>query len=159
MSVSVRQSLRLAAFVSAFVFCSQSLLAQGVFATLTGVVSDSTGAVIPNAKIVLTDAGSGSARDTVSDGDGYYTFASVAVGRYNLTVAAGGFKDFAATNVALGGGEKRNVNVTLTIGAADQTVSVNAENVALAVTDSGERSFSLGTKELENFTQVGSNAA
>jgi hypothetical protein len=159
MSVSVRQSLRLAAFVTAFVFCSQSSLAQGVFATLTGVVSDSTGAVIPNAKIVLTDAGSGSARDTVTDGDGYYTFASVAVGTYNLSVAAGGFKDFAASNVTLGGGEKRNVNVTLTIGAADQTVSVNAENVALAVTDSGERSFSLGTKELENFTQVGSNAA
>ena len=49
--------------------------------------------------------------------------------------------------------------MTLTIGAADQTVSVNAANVALAVTDSGERSFALSTKELENFTQVGSNAA
>jgi Carboxypeptidase regulatory-like domain len=157
--VSVRRSLRLAALVSFLAFCGQSLLAQGVFATLTGVVSDSTGAVIPNAKIVLTDAGSGSARDTVTDGAGYYTFASVAVGTYNLSVAAGGFKDFAASNVSLGGGEKRNVNVTLTIGAADQTVSVNAANIALATTDSGERSFALGTKELENFTQVGSNAA
>ncbi len=105
-------------------FAEQSLLAQGVFATLTGVVSDPTGAVVPNAKIVLTDAGSGSARDTVTDGAGYYNFASVPVGTYNLSVAAGGFKDYAASNIALGGGEKRNVNVALTIGAADQTVSV-----------------------------------
>ena len=59
----------------------------------------------------------------------------------------------------MGGGEKRNVNVALSVGTADQTVSVNAESIALATTDSGERSFALSTKELENFTQVGSNAA
>ena len=81
------------------------------------------------------------------------------MGTYNLAVGAGGFKDFTASTISLGGGEKRNVNVTLTVGTADQTVAVNAENIALATTDSGERSFSLGTKELENFTQVGSNAA
>ena len=75
-------------------------------------VSDPTGAVVPNAKIMLTDSTSGSARDTVSDGAGYYTFASVPVGTYNLAVAAGGFKDYAASNITLGGGEKRNVNVT-----------------------------------------------
>ena len=54
---------------------------------------------------------------------------------------------------------KDNVNVALSVGTADQTVSVDAQNIALATTDSGERSFALGTKELENFTQVGSNAA
>jgi hypothetical protein len=115
--------------------------------------------VVPNAKIVLTDAGSGSARDTVADGSGYFTFASVPVGTYNLTVSAGGFQDYSGTGISLGGGEKRNVNVAMTVGSASQTVSVNAQNTALAITDSGERSFSLGTKELENFTQVGSNAA
>ena len=140
-------------------FCGQPLLAQGVFATLTGVVSDPTGAVVPNAKVVLTDAGSGSARDTQTDSSGFYNFASVPVGTYNLSVTAGGFKDYAAANITLGGGENRNVNVALNVGTADQTVSVDAQNVALAVTDSGERSFSLGTKELENFVQVGSNAA
>jgi Carboxypeptidase regulatory-like domain len=158
-SVNVQRMSRIAAFVCLLAFCGQPLLAQGIFATLTGVVSDPTGAVVPNAKIVLTDALSGSARDTVADADGYYTFASVPVGTYNLAVSAGGFQDYAATNISLGGGERRNVNVALTVGSASQTVSVNAQNTALAVTDSGERSFSLGTKELENFTQVGSNAA
>ncbi len=157
--MNVRRFSRIAALCSFLVFCGQPLLAQGIFATLTGVVSDPTGAVVPNAKVVLTDAGSGSARDTQTDSSGYYSFASVPVGTYNLSVAAGGFKDYAAANITLGGGEKRNVNVALNVGAADQTVSVDAQNVALATTDSGERSFSLGTKELENFVQVGSNAA
>jgi hypothetical protein len=157
--VNVRRFSRIAALVSFLVFCGQPLLAQGVFGTLTGVVSDPTGAVVPNAKVVLTDAGSGSARDTQANSDGFFNFASVPVGTYNLSVTAGGFKDFAATNITLGGGETRNVNVGMNVGTAAETVSVDAGNTALAVTDSGERSFALSTKELENFTQVGSNAA
>jgi hypothetical protein len=157
--VNVQRMSRIAAFVCLLAFCGQPLLAQGVFGTLTGVVSDPTGAVVPNANIVLTDTLSGSARNTVADGSGYYTFASVPVGTYNLAVSAGGFQDYSATNISLGGGERRNVNVALTVGSASQTVAVNAQNISLATTDSGERSFALGTKELENFTQVGSNAA
>ena len=66
-SVSVHRLSRIAAFVAFLVFCGQTLLAQGVFGTLDGVVSDPTGAVVPNAKVILTDAGSGSAHDTVTD--------------------------------------------------------------------------------------------
>jgi hypothetical protein len=133
--------------------------AQSIFATLTGVVTDPAGAVVPNAKIVLKDAASGSARDTLSNGGGYYTFASVPVSTYNLTVEAAGFRKFEAKGINLGGGEERNVNVALEIGTAGETVEVAAENIAIAVTDSGEKSFALATQELENFTQVGSNAA
>ncbi len=157
--MNVHRVLRIAAFVCLLAFCGRLLVAQGVFATLDGVLTDPTGAVVPNAKITLTDAVSGSARDSVTDSAGFYNFVSVPVGTYNLSVAAPGFKDYAATGIALGGGEHKSVNVTLTVGTADQTVSVNAENIALATTDSGERSFALSTKELENFTQVGSNAA
>jgi len=59
----------------------------------------------------------------------------------------------------MGGGERRNINVALSVGAATEVISVDAENLAIAITDSGEKSFTLGQKELENFTQVGSNAA
>ena len=133
--------------------------AQGIFATLTGVVSDSSGSVVPNARIVLKDAVSGSSRETQSNGEGYYTFASVPVGSYNLTVQAAGFREYKASGISLGGGERRNDNVQLQIGAASEEVEVNAQNIDIAVTDSGEKSFSLETKELQNFVQVGSNAA
>ena len=152
-------------YVCAAVFVCSLLLgecpafAQSIFATLTGVVSDPQGAVVPNAKIVLRDASSGSTRDTVTNGEGYYTFASVPVGSYNLTVDAAGFRKYEAKGVSLGGGEQRSVNVALAVGAAGETVQVDAVNSTVAVTDSGEKSFALETKELQNFTQVGSNAA
>ena len=59
------------------------LQAQSLFATLTGVVSDPSGAVVPNATVKLVNEQSGSTRDTVTNTVGYYSFASVAVG--NLT--------------------------------------------------------------------------
>ena len=157
--MNVRKLSRIAALATFLVFCGQTLLGQGVFATLDGEVSDPTGAVVPNVKVVLTDAGSGSVRETTTDNAGFYSFVSVPVGTYNLAVSTAGFEDYKASNISLGGGEHRSTNVKLTVGSSSQTVSVDAQNSAVAVTDSGERSFSLGSKELENFTQVGSNAA
>ena len=150
-----------------FLFCScvallllvtgVSLQAQGIFATLTGVVSDPSGSVVANAKIVLRDAVSGSARDTVTNGEGYYTFASVPVGTYTLTAEAPGFQAYKADHIRLG--EKRNVNISLAGGATTATVEVNAQELALVTTDSGEKSFTLESKDLQNLTQVGSDAA
>jgi hypothetical protein len=81
------------------------------------------------------------------------------VGSYNLSIEAQGFQAYKISDIRLGGGEQRNVNVPLKVGAAAQQVEVNAESIAIATTDSGEKSFTLETKELQNFTQVGSNAA
>lgn len=146
--------------VSSLILVNQvPLHSQGIFATLTGVVSDPSGSVVANAKIVLRDAVSGSARDTVTNAEGYYTFASVPVGTYTLTAEAPGFQAYKADDIRLGGGEKRNVNISLTVGATTATVEVNAQELALATVDSGEKSFSLESKELQNFVQVGSNAA
>ncbi|HTQ95392.1 MAG TPA: carboxypeptidase-like regulatory domain-containing protein, partial [Candidatus Acidoferrum sp.] len=124
-------------------FASGSLVGQGIFATLTGVVSDSSGAVVADAKITLTDSTSGSARETVSNGDGYFAFASVPVGSYSLTVEAKGFEKYKADDIRLGGGERRNVNAQLAVGATNQVVEVNAQDTAIATTDSGEKSFAL----------------
>ena len=88
-----------------------------------------------------------------------FTFASMPVGTYTLTVEATGFQSYKADGISLGGGEKRNVNVSLAVGATSQTVEVNAEDTAIVTTDSGEKSFTLETKELQNFVQVGANAA
>jgi Carboxypeptidase regulatory-like domain len=136
-----------------------SLRAQGIFATLTGTVTDPSGSVVADAKVVLKDAVSGSARDTVTNGEGYFSFASVPVGTYTLTVEAAGFQLYKADDIRLGGGEKRNVNVSLAVGASTQSIVVSAEDTAIATTDSGEKSFTLEAKELQNFVQVGSNAA
>ena len=90
---------------------------------------------------------------------GYYTFASVPVGTYELTVTMAGFETSKESGIALGGGEKRNVNVGLKIGSATETVMVSGTADLLTTVDSGEKSSTLSVKQLENFVQVGSNAA
>ncbi len=69
-----------------------NLAAQGIYATLTGLVTDPSQAVVVNGKVTLRDMQSGSQRDTVTNTDGYFTFASVPVGTYELTIEATGFR-------------------------------------------------------------------
>ena len=153
------KTMKLAVMVFLLALLGANAWGQAIFATLTGVVSDPSGSVIANANVTLTDAQSGSARNTVTNGEGYFTFASVPVGTYGLRVEAEGFQGYKADSIVLGGGERRNVNVALTVGATSQTVEVNAEEFSVATQDSGEKSFTLASKELQNFIQVGSNAA
>ena len=136
-----------------------NLSAQGIYATLTGVVSDPSQAVVAKAKAVLKDAQSGSQRETVTNNEGYFTFASVPVGTYDLTVEAKGFTSSKVTGISLGGGEKRNVDMSLKVGTTSETVEITGTADQLAPVDSGEKSSTLTTKELQNYVQTGSNAA
>ncbi|MBV9223385.1 MAG: carboxypeptidase regulatory-like domain-containing protein, partial [Acidobacteriaceae bacterium] len=147
-------------FALALVFIvSTAVWAQAIFATLTGIVSDASGAVVANAQITLRNAESGDERTTVTGSEGYYTFASVPVGTYNLTITAPGFQSFKANGIALGGGEKRNVNASLQLGSTNQTIEVTGAADVITPVDSGEKSNILTTKQLQNYIQVGSNAA
>jgi len=136
-----------------------NLAAQGIYGTLTGVVSDQSQAVVAKAKVILKDAQSGSLRESQTNNEGYFTFASVPVGNYELTVEAKGFTSAKMPGISLGGGEKRNVDIALTVGTTTETVEVAASADLLAPVDSGEKSSKLTTKELQNFVQTGSNAA
>src|SRR5437764_2981455 len=118
--------VKLLCFVSLVALLTVTLWAQGIFATLTGVVTDPSESVVPNAKVTLRDVGSGSVRESTTNGEGYYTFASVPVGTYSLTVEAQGFKSHKEDAIGLGGGERRNVNVTMAVGGGGETVEVTA---------------------------------
>ncbi|MGE5645315.1 MAG: carboxypeptidase regulatory-like domain-containing protein [Acidobacteriota bacterium] len=146
---------------AAFFLTAANLPAQSIYGTLTGVVSDPSGAVIQGATVKLTSEASGSLRETKTNTDGYFTFASVAVGdyTYTLSVEQSGFQTYKASGISLTGGEKRNMNVTMTVGAPTQTVEVTGVAETLMPTDSGEKSSTLTTKEIENYVIVSSNAA
>jgi hypothetical protein len=140
---------------------ASSLPAQQISATLTGIVSDPSNAVVPQAQIKLRNESSGSERVTITNNEGYFTFASLDVGdyTYELTVTAKGFLTYKAPGIALSGGEKRNVNVTLKVGSTTEVVEVTGVADTLVPQDSGEKSAMLTKKELDNFVEVGSNAA
>src|ERR1044072_4270028 len=95
-----RSAVLLAAFLSSLTIPpSTRLHAQSIFATLTGVVVDPAQAVVPNATVRLKNEESGSLRETTTNNEGYFTFASVVVGNftYELTVEAKGFTTYKAT--------------------------------------------------------------
>jgi len=140
-------------------FLATSLAAQGIYATLTGVVADQSQAVVPQAKVTLKDSQSGSLRDTVTNNDGYFTFASVPVGTYELSVEAKGFTTFKVTGITLAGGEKRNIDAKLTVGSTTEAVEVTGEVDKVAPVDNAEKTDLITNKELQNYIQVGSNAA
>src|ERR1017187_2967100 len=151
-----KQFLAVFALLCAF---AAILPAQSIYATLTGVVSDPSQGRVAQATVRLRDEASGSLRDTTTNNQGYYTFASVPVGTYELTVTLAGFESYKESGVALGGGEKRNVNVDLKVGSATETVMVTGTADLLTPVDSGEKSSTLSVKQLDNYVQVGSNAA
>ena len=136
-----------------------NLPAQGIYATLTGLVTDQSQAVVAGAKATLKDVQSGSQRETVTNTDGYFTLASVSVGTYELTIEAKGFQLFKVSGIILNGGDKRNVDAQLTLGATTQTVEITGGAETVAPVDSGEKSDIITNKELQNYVSVGSNAA
>jgi hypothetical protein len=138
---------------------ASSLHAQSIYGTLTGIVSDPSGAVVVDAKLQLRDQQSGSNRDTIANGEGYYTFVSLPPGTYQLTVTSNGFETLKQTGINVLGGDKVNVNVTLKVGSTTNTVEVTGDVDQLVPVDSGEKSNRLTTKELDNFVQLGTNAA
>src|SRR5215472_6513485 len=133
--------------------------AQSIYATLTGIVSDAQEAVVPNAKVSITNELSGEVRKTTTNADGYYTFAALPVGSYKLTIESQGFSPAELSGIQFTSAERRNINVTLKVGATSEKVEVTSGIDLVAPVDSGEKSSTLTTKQLQDFSVVGRSAA
>lgn len=118
--------LVLAAFAMSFCITTPTR-AQVAGATLSGTVTDATGAVVANAKISVTNTATNITRDTTTDTAGLYTVPNLLPGPYSITVAASGFQTFVQSGVQLEVGAQPVLNVTLQVGAASQKVEVTAE--------------------------------
>ena len=123
----MRRSLfLLATLFSAVVVLAPSAWAQEN-ATITGTVVDPTGAVVPNVVINLTNVATSQVRQAASNNSGIYTFANVGVGHFNLDATAPGFEKFTRTDIVVNTDQTLKEDVTLTVGNAAQTVTVQAD--------------------------------
>lgn len=102
------------------------MLAQNTTADVTGIVSDSTGAVVPGATVELTNAETQEKRVVTSGGGGEYTFTLLKPSRYSLSVAAPGFKLFKTNPFSLAAGDRSRQDSHLEIGGTGETVTVDA---------------------------------
>ncbi len=134
-----------------------SLNAQQITGSITGSVKDDTGALVPNATIKATNAGTGFTREAKSDSEGAFNIQYLPVGDYTVTVEAPGFKKFLQQNVAIAVDQKQALNVTLAVGAENQTVEVNTAPPAIN-TSSSEVGRTISPEEINKFPFTTRNA-
>jgi hypothetical protein len=125
-------SVLVTAIAFALLFASSSI-AQVVSATLTGTVTDSSGAVVPEATVTATETNTGVTRTTTSSAEGVYTIPFLAPGTYRVELRKAGFKTFTEGNIELDVSSVGRVNATLSPGSQTETVQVTAETPLLQV--------------------------
>lgn len=104
-----------------------ALFAQAGSSTMTGIVADASGSVLPGATVKLSNEATGIALDTVSNERGLYRFPALVPGRYRLEVSLDGFGPFRQPSIALEVGQTLTIDVTLNIGSVSETVDVRAD--------------------------------
>jgi hypothetical protein len=93
--------------------------------SVSGLITDSSGGVIPGATITLTNTSQGTVLTAISDMQGLYSLPSLPVAHYDLTVELAGFKTEKRSNIAIDADEKLRIDVKLEVGEQSETVTVN----------------------------------
>jgi hypothetical protein len=128
--------VRLAALISICFVFTAILVAQTFTGTILGTVQDSSGAVVPNVKVVAVETSTNVERSTVTNDQGYFELPLLPPGRYRLDAQVTGFKKFSRANLKLDISQKMEVPVTLSPGDVAETVEVTADSPLLQTTTS-----------------------
>jgi hypothetical protein len=115
-----------AATCVAFLLCAASADAQFDSAQISGVVQDTTGAVLPGVDVTLMNVGTRIERQAVTNEAGLYTFPNVPVGEYQITAMLSGFRPITKSDVRVTAGVNIRVDVALEVGALTETIQVEA---------------------------------
>lgn len=122
--------------VAATLLACASLSWSQALTQVTGVVTDPTGAVIPDASLVLENYSTGTRRQTTSDRTGNYAFVQVQPGRYRIVGKAAGFNEVIVNDLRLLVNSPATVNVSFEkVGTVAEVVSISAEAVQINTTD------------------------
>ncbi len=118
---------------------SIQLLAQNT-GSMSGVVTDPSGAVVDSARVTVTNQGTNSARTVTTNASGFYSVPNLVPGVYTVSVEKSGFSPFKFSNTTLTVAQALVLNATLTVGAQEQTIEVNGQQVAPIETESNQLS-------------------
>jgi len=150
MSCSLQAAKRVLLVALALVMATSLAFAQGgsQTSTLSGVVTDSQGAVIPGAGIVIKNNATNVQFESVSDEKGEFVVPGLLPGTYTLTVSLMGFKTFVSPDVKMLAGTPETIKVTLQVGALEETVMVTGAT-EIVQTQSATVQTTLQVKQLQ----------
>jgi hypothetical protein len=146
-----RQSMKRILQLAAFLVLGSGLplvQAQVTTATVTGTVTDSSGAIVPGATVSLKNTDNNVIRTGTTGTDGSFHFEFVVVGQYELTVSRGGFRTEAITGLQLNSSETANLPIHLAIARQVETVQVSGSDVAEIQTATSDQESTLPSMNL-----------
>lgn len=123
-------------------------------AGVQGVVSDGAGGVVPGATVTLTNKDTNQTQTTQSSSDGFYRFASLAPGRYTISVEKDGFKKGVVEDVKVDAEAIKGQDIALAAGVISETVTVEADSAPLQTEDASIRK-TITTQEVQQLPQIG----
>jgi hypothetical protein len=125
-------------------------------ATINGTVTDTSGAVVANARITLTNAATGVQRKETSNSVGAFRFGNLGIGTYTMTANAPGFQGFTRSGIVVNVAQTLEEDVHLNVGSATQTISVQA-NALQTQTETSEVSTLISGRQVEQLSTNGNN--
>ncbi len=124
-----------------------SVWGQQISGSIFGTVRDAQGAAVVNAKVTLTNQEQGFSRESNTNSEGFYIFASVQPGTYRVSIEMSGFRKFEASNIKIFASDKIDVPAQLEVGAVTDTVTVEG-SVTAVQTQGAERSGVITGKQV-----------
>src|SRR5258706_76938 len=140
----------------AALFAASMTLAQVNKSNLSGIVRDSSGAVVTGAEVKLVNIDTTVARQEVTDNSGLYRFVLVDLGNYRIEVAHAGFKRFTRSGILLNAGETTTADVTLEVGGITDSVTVQGEASVLR-TETGSLGATISQRTIAELPLQGRN--
>jgi hypothetical protein len=124
-------------------------------AGVQGTVTDTAGGLVPEAKITLTDKETGKTQEATSNDNGFYRFAALAPGQYELTTEKAGYKKSVLENVAVGAESVQGLDIVLEAGDISASVTVATEVTSQLETENANVGKGITTAEVKRLPQVG----
>ncbi|MFN7997521.1 MAG: TonB-dependent receptor [Bryobacteraceae bacterium] len=128
-------------------------LAQSFLGSLTGIVTDPSGAVVPGAKVEAIEVAKGVRRSATTDSEGRYLFPDLPPGTYAVAVTVSGFKDLKSGEIVLTAQQSARFDARLELGSGVQAIEVNAtpptmntENAVISTLQTGEQVLAAPTQ-------------
>ncbi len=157
---------RVLGIASFLLACVGTLPAQTTFATITGAVTDPTGAAVPGVAVTATHVATNTKTSTESNEAGVYTLAQLKEGAYIVSARATGFKEFVARNLVLVARDYRRLDARLDVGTVETSVEVTGgaslietESARISDTKSADllKSIPLNTRGIWAFLSLSPN--